>query len=571
MKTKFVTLLLFCIYLLFYRAGFAEEPIANDTRFVIVIPSYNNKDWYQKNLDSVFNQDYGNYRVIYIADAATDGTERLVEEYVAQCEQQKRVTLIKNKERKGPLACMCQAIFSCDKEEIVIDLDGNDWLAHDRVLSNLKIIYADPDVWMTYGQFLYYPSFGKGFACKVPKEIIEQNSFRSYGGAITHLKTFYAGLFQEIKKEDFLHEENFIQKAYDLAYSIPISEMAGTHTRFIPEVLYVYNNSYPNNDNKASTPLEEEMDRFIRRKTKYEPLDSLPSSTDHIAKHPVYSQIPDIYHPALQDYHLIQNYLNYGARENIDRLGDMESRMRALKIIGKTPKEFPQVGMLNVNCPADDRENCLLLYSTFNLSYPKGLKRLLKLALESDFRGHVLYRLGGWPDAQGGSLALSHVPYSFKASFFQEAKRLGFKRALWLDTAVVPLVSLNDIFTMIQQNGYFVMGNSHMIGPHMKPQAAAYFGLTHRHTYQIPSCSAGLFGLDFTNEAGGKVLDAWYKAAHDKDAFFSPRSDQNALSIILHQANISDFVDIDRMPHNTHEIKSDSLFLLDREYVCFTE
>ena len=556
--------LFFCFFSLFNQFCYGKE---TNKRFVIVIPSYNNKDWYQKNLGSIFSQEYDNYRVIYIADGSSDGTAQLVEDYLEKSQQKERVTLIKNSERKGPLACMCQAIFSCDKDEIVVDLDGNDWLAHEKVLSKLNIIYTDPEVWMTYGQFIYFPSFKKGIASKVPSEIIDRNAFRSYGGGITHLKTFYAGLFQEIKKEDFLYEGTFIQKAHDLVYSIPISEMAGSHIRFIPDALYIYNYSYPFNKNKDSTPLEGEMDRYIRRKEKYEPLRHLPSDSDQVNRLPVYKQIQDIHHPTLQDYGLIQNYLSNAERENIERLGDMEPRMRALKIIGSNPDEFPIVGSCNVNCSSDDRENCLLLYSSFNLSYPKGLKRLLKQVKESDFKGHILYRMGGWPNAEGGSLPLCHVPYAFKASFFQEAKRVGFKRVLWLDTAAVPLGSLNEIFSTIEKTGHFVMGNSHMIGPFMDPHVAVYFGVTMDETYKIPSCSAGLFGLDFNNKESCKVLDAWYKAAHDKDAFFSRRSDQTALSIILYQEGIQDFVSLDRMPHSRSEIKPDSIFLLDREYV----
>ena len=175
----------------------AEKP------FVVVIPSYNNKDWCLNNLDSVFRQNYQNYRVIYIDDHSTDGTSELVEGYVKDHDQGHRFTLIKNKEKNGPLACMCRAIDLCDKEEIVIDLDGNDWLAHDGVLSFLDGIYSSSETWMTYGQLVFYPRYAPGFASEIPQEIIEENLFRSYGGAITHLRTFYAGLFQAIAKDDF--------------------------------------------------------------------------------------------------------------------------------------------------------------------------------------------------------------------------------------------------------------------------------------------------------------------------------------------------------------------------------
>lgn len=77
----------------------------------------------------------------------------------------------------------------------------------------------------------------------------------------------------------------------------------------------------------------------------------------------------------------------------------------------------------------------------------------------------------------GGSLSLAHVPYAFKASFFKEAQAKGFKRALWLDTAILPVVSLNTIFNMIQETGYFSMANSHNIGPYMTSPAIQAFGI----------------------------------------------------------------------------------------------
>ena len=111
------------------------------------------------------------------------------------------------------------------------------------------------------------------------------------------------------------------------------------------------------------------------------------------------------------------------------------------------------------------------------------------------------------------------------------------------------------------------MSNGVMVGPYTHPEALVFFGQNHPSTYQIPSCSAGLFGVDFEKTLGNKIIDWWHRAAFDKDAFFSARSDQNALSIILNQFGVSDFISLDRMPHSFDEIKSDSLFWLDREFV----
>lgn len=545
-------------------SGFTLE----EKPFVVVIVSHNNSQWYEQNLSSVLNQNYQNYRIIYIADAPTDGTEHLVEKYISQNHLENKISLLKNKEQQGLLACTCQAIFSCHKEEIIVELEGCDWLAHNDVFKRLNSAYADPNVWMTYGQFQYYPSLKEGFAEPIPKEVVDQNDFRHLTGCVTHLRTFYAALFQEIEKEDLLHNGGFFPAAGDLAYLIPILEMSGTHAQFIPDTLYVFNYTFPASNHRAGSSLEVEMDHTIRSKHNYFPLPELPL-TAITPPASIYRQIQKITHPTLSDYRFVQNYLQNGKRDNLHYLGNMQAGLRGVKLIGDSPEEIPSEGSIHMNCNIDDKENCVVLYSTFNRNYPQGLKRLLSHILNSDFKGHVLYRLGGWPDEKGGSLALAHVPYAFKPSFFKQAQREGFKRVLWLDSAVVPLVSLNEIFKMIEEKGYFIMGNSHQIGPYMTPYAAAYFGLTLAQTHKIPSCSAGLFGLDLTQKKPKQLLDLWYQAAFDKDAYFSPRSDQNALSMLLYQFDFSDLTDLSRMPHAEIDdpIQPDSLFYLDRIFV----
>lgn len=536
---------------------------ASDRKFCVAIHSCNNAKWVEKNLHSVFSQRYHDFRVIYVSDGSTDGTDEIVREYVKSQNNEARFTLITNRERQGPLACMCQIAHMCDFDEILVDLDGNDWLANTGVLKYLNQIYQDETVWMTYGQFIRFPGYGKGFAKEVDLQVIENNRFRSEGGSVTHLKTFYASLFQQIDKKCFFYDGNFIQRAGDLAYTLPILEMAGTHSRFIPEALYVYNQNLPFHPDKEPSQLEEQMDRYIRSLQPYAPLANLPTPQTL----PIYSQIENLKNLTLSDYQFIQDFLKLGKRDKLGLLKDMEWRARNIKIIGENVQEFPKSGLVLVNSTLAEKENCILIYSSFNDRYPQGLLRLLHSIENSDYKGHVLYRIGGWPNVDGGGIVLSHVPYGFKIAFFQEAERLGYKKVLYLDSAIVPIASLNTIFDSIASKGYFVMGNSHMVGPYINSTAASFFGLNHAAAYQIPSCSAGIFGLDLRNQRIKIALDWWFKSAIDSDAFYSARSDQNALSIILDKLGMKELTPLDRMPHSTQEIREDSLFLLDRSYV----
>jgi len=74
MKTKYS--LLTSIFLFFSIVSNNETPL------VILICSYNNEPWIEKNLDSVFCQQYENFRVIIVDDASTDKTLQKYKEYI---------------------------------------------------------------------------------------------------------------------------------------------------------------------------------------------------------------------------------------------------------------------------------------------------------------------------------------------------------------------------------------------------------------------------------------------------------------------------------------------------------
>lgn len=270
----------FCIIQLTILTSFfsCEAAAPNDPKsekpIVVVIPSYNNKDWYERNLDSVLTQNYHNFRVIYIDDASPDGTGNFVKAYIKRKNAEKKVTLVQNTKRTGALSNVYKGIWMCASHEIVANLDGDDWFHDANVLAKLNAIYADPNVWVTYGQFVYYPCGTPGWAEEVPQEIIEKNAFREYQWVTTALRTFYAGLFHKIKIDDLLYQGKFFPMAGDLAYMWPILEMAGTHSRFIPDVLYVYNVDTPINDIKLDPTYQQNLGFETRIKPKYSPIEN---------------------------------------------------------------------------------------------------------------------------------------------------------------------------------------------------------------------------------------------------------------------------------------------------------
>ncbi len=246
------------------------KTIAHEKKLTVVIPSYNNAQWYKKNLDSVFSQNYHNYSVIYIDDYSSDGTTELVANYIKERQQEHRARLICNKQRQGATANRYLGSCMADDNAIVLVLDGDDWLAHNNVFQKINDAYADGRTWLTYGQFRRYPSGIKGQCIKLAQD----TDFRMMDKWYTsHLRTYYAWLFKKIKQTDLMHQDAFIDVAGDVAEMLPMLEMARGHIQFIPDILYIYNQATPFNDVKLKYEAQTTMTIYLQRQQPYKQLD----------------------------------------------------------------------------------------------------------------------------------------------------------------------------------------------------------------------------------------------------------------------------------------------------------
>ena len=273
--------------------------------FVIIIPSYNNAQFVEKNLHSVLTQNYANYRVIYIDDHSSDETLAKARQLLGEAKCP--TNLVANEENLGALANVYNAVHSCLSEEIVVIVDGDDFLAHENVLEILNRKYAEKDVWLTYGNFLDYPSYTQEpVSCRpLPRVVIEKNAIRKHEWITTHLRSFYAGLFKEIPIQDLFYRGRFFSMGSDLAYMMPLVEMAGTRAHFVPEILYLYNRQNPLSDHKINFKFQEQCAQEVRHRKSLEKLEKLPT-------HPVTSgERADLvifsFHRPMQLYALLES------------------------------------------------------------------------------------------------------------------------------------------------------------------------------------------------------------------------------------------------------------------------
>lgn len=246
-------------------------PVTDKKPLVVVIASYNNVDFCKKNLQSVFNQTYDNYRVIYIDDCSKDGTFEKVKSLVEKSGLSDRFTLIRNPVRRRKMPNLYEAFQSCKDNEIIVCLDGDDWFAHDNVLQQYNEIYQNPDIWLTYGSAIFYPTYHRTIGAPLSDKELKHQKVRDLDRfEVSMPRTFYAGLFKQIKLKDFFYQEKYIEMSDDPAFMFPMIEMAGEHVKFCEEIQYIINNVNPISDHYVSEGLQTTLRRYFQwEKEKY--------------------------------------------------------------------------------------------------------------------------------------------------------------------------------------------------------------------------------------------------------------------------------------------------------------
>jgi glycosyltransferase involved in cell wall biosynthesis len=218
-----------------------------NNKFRIITPSYNNADWAEYNIASVLNQTYTNYEVIYIDDASTDNTVELVKSMV---QNDPRFTIIEHTVNMGATYnYMNYSTKDADDNDIIVMLDGDDWLFDENVLEKLNNFYSEHDVWMAYGGMYGYdgsPEVRLGHPQNTPFSdyVHEHKLYRFDLWRPSHLRSHRVFLFKQVRHESIrsLKTNEFYWQASDLAFQYPCLEMCPKEKIGVLDFpAYVYN------------------------------------------------------------------------------------------------------------------------------------------------------------------------------------------------------------------------------------------------------------------------------------------------------------------------------------------
>lgn len=238
-------------------------------KFVVCV--WNAEKYIKNCIRTLKSQKDEDFKVYLIDDVSTDNTVDIIKSLVNEDD---RFNLIINKEKKFKLKNLDELISTFDDEDIVIELDGDDFLLNSNVVGDIRKVYSDKKVWLTNGSFMY-TNGDPGFSQKCNPNTVRRDAFR-----FSHLRTWKTFLWKSIPK-DYLRDDNgeFFKSAADVAYTFSLLELAGEENyRFLPELYYVYNAESPYNDHKPGSATggghqeQERCANIIRNKTKLKKL-----------------------------------------------------------------------------------------------------------------------------------------------------------------------------------------------------------------------------------------------------------------------------------------------------------
>jgi len=218
----------------------------NDFTFCFVIPSYNNSDNIYNNLLSIFYQNYKNWHIIYTNDNSSDDTESKFNKIVDDYNVHDKIIYIKNDVKMCQSYSKYNSYHMVNDNEIVIILDGDDWLSTNNALNIINEVYLIQKCLIAYSGYKIYngnnTDISLYYSDEYPDEVKINSSYRTYQNwHFSHVRTGFAYLFKQIPKEYLMYEGKWLDRCTDWAEMFSVAELASDKIKHINQILHIYN------------------------------------------------------------------------------------------------------------------------------------------------------------------------------------------------------------------------------------------------------------------------------------------------------------------------------------------
>lgn len=244
--------------------------MATQVKFRIVVVGGPCGPYIEKCLNSLTSQTEYGWTCAVVLDKFDDAGQKAM-----RFTKDERFSVIENSTPRGAIPNIKRSIIeqAPDSEDVIVTVDGDDWLNGVDVLSKVRAAYdSQPTLLLTYGSWVGYPdpNCNNNSAPYMPYEftrgILRRGPWRA-----SHLRTFRYKLWKLVKDEDMRATDGtYYDCAWDCAFMWPMLEMAGyDQTKWMKDKLYVYNRETPYNDEKLRSAKQTMFMREIQAKAPY--------------------------------------------------------------------------------------------------------------------------------------------------------------------------------------------------------------------------------------------------------------------------------------------------------------
>ena len=260
------------------EAKFGLSSIREELPMCVVMPGFNNNANFriEANLNSVFAQNYSNFKVVVLNDASTDGSDALYRAYFAfHAIDRQRYAYVENAWRATTLHNLYYgSVRHCAAEAVVLNLDADDELIGRNVLQVFNWAYQTRRAGVVYSNFYFYQqpvAARPGFTEQYSEQERAGSLYREVKMKYSHLRSYRAELARQLDVRDLQDEQGaFFSIAADIALLMPLMELAcGRVSKIEGEYSYLYNEGTGLNDVREYHR-QVAVDNRVRKQPKYQ-------------------------------------------------------------------------------------------------------------------------------------------------------------------------------------------------------------------------------------------------------------------------------------------------------------
>jgi len=243
-----------------------------DERMHVVVSYRNARAYIARTVSSLKGQTWRNLSVVVVDDASTDGTAEVLRDVVGD-DPRFRWRVLDHRAWPAKARKLALDSLVAKPEEIVVVLDGDDWLASPDALQIIHRLHHERRLLAAYGNYVTTDGEVGSWGRDYPLAAKLTGTLREVGWLAAPPRSFRHGLWSHVDPHALKDRHGkYFRFAADLALFLPILELSGMRTAFFERPLYVYNRDTPSNEDKVDAAAQRQAALEILQQPAHPPL-----------------------------------------------------------------------------------------------------------------------------------------------------------------------------------------------------------------------------------------------------------------------------------------------------------